>query len=400
MARRVGEMNARFSALMLTASMAFAFGSPMIVSAQPATPQNSARPPATQPPAATPGQPNLPRQTPGQMGAGISPAAATQNAPAAEPTLAVVKKRGQLLCGVNGELPGFSIVDKQGRWSGFDVDFCRSIAAATLNDASKVKFVPATATNRFELLKSGQIDLLVRNTTITLRRSTGDTGVRYAAVTFIDAQSFAVSKRSGIDSLAKLDKARICVTRDTTYQQNTLEWFAGMGMSVRLVLFDKTEATFEAFVSGACEAVTQQSTGLVTAILGTGKQDDYLVLPEIISKEPHGPYVRAGDNDWIDIVRWTHNARLEAEEIGITSQNLESFRNTRSLAARRLLGIDTGNGKALGLDEQWAYRIIAQVGNYGESYERHFGAESPLKYARGLNALWTRGGVMYPLPMR
>ena len=372
----------------------------MMVSAQPATPQNSARPPATSPPAATPGQPNLPRQTPGQMGAGISPAAATQNAPAPEPTLAVVKKRGQLLCGVNGELPGFSIVDKQGRWSGFDVDFCRSIAAATLNDASKVKFVPATATNRFELLKSGQIDLLVRNTTITLRRSTGDTGVRYAAVTFIDAQSFAVSKRSGIDSLAKLDKARICVTRDTTYQQNTLEWFAGMGMSVRLVLFDKTEATFEAFVSGACEAVTQQSTGLVTAILGTGKQDDYLVLPEIISKEPHGPYVRAGDNDWIDIVRWTHNARLEAEEIGITSQNLESFRNTRSLAARRLLGIDTGNGKALGLDEQWAYRIIAQVGNYGESYERHFGAESPLKYARGLNALWTRGGVMYPLPMR
>jgi general L-amino acid transport system substrate-binding protein len=396
MARLVGEMNARVSALILTASMAFSFGSPVTVSAQPATPQNSARPPVTQSPA-TPGQPSLPRQTPGQMGAGISPAAATR---APEPTLAVVKKRGQLLCGVNGELPGFSIVDRQGRWSGFDIDFCRSIAAATLNDASKVKFVPATATNRFELLKSGQIDLLVRNTTITLRRSTGDTGVRYAAVTFIDGQSFAVAKRSGIDSLAKLDKARICVTRDTTYQQNTLEWFAGLGMSVRLVLFDKTEATFEAFVAGACEAVTQQSTGLVTAILGTGKQDDYLVLPEVISKEPHGPYVREGDNDWIDIVRWTHNARLEAEEIGITSQNLESFRNTRSLAARRLLGIDTGNGKALGLDEMWAYRIIAQVGNYGESYERHFGAESPLKYARGLNALWTRGGVMYPLPMR
>ncbi len=400
MAKRVGEMNARFSALLLTASMAFSVASPMMVSAQPATPQNSARPPATQPPA-TSGHPNLPRQTPGQMGAGISPAAATPAAPAApEPTLAIVKKRGQVLCGVNGELPGFSIVDRQGRWSGFDVDFCRSIAAATLNDASKVKFVSATATNRFELLKSGQIDLLVRNTTITLRRSTGDTGVRYAAVTFIDGQSFAVPKRSGIDSLAKLDKARICVTRDTTYQQNTLDWFAGLGMSVKLVLFDKTEATFEAFVSGACEAVTQQSTGLVTAILGTGRQDDYLVLPEVISKEPHGPYVRATDNDWIDIVRWTHNARLEAEELGITSQNLESFRNTRSLAARRLLGIDTGNGKALGLDELWAYRIIAQVGNYGESYERHFGAESPLKYARGLNALWTRGGVMYPLPMR
>ena len=177
-------MNTRFPALLLTASLSLAHLSPVMVSAQPATPQNSARPPATQPPAATPGQPNLPRQTPGQMGAGISPAAAAQTAP--EPTLAVVKKRGQLLCGVNGELPGFSIVDRQGRWSGFDVDFCRSIAAAALNDASKVKFVPATATNRFELLKSGQIDLLVRNTTITLRRSTGGTGVRYAAVTFID----------------------------------------------------------------------------------------------------------------------------------------------------------------------------------------------------------------------
>ena len=335
------------------------------------------------------------------MGAGVSPAAATTpQAPAQEPTLALIKKRGQILCGVNGELHGFSFVDKQGRWSGFDVDFCRSVAAATLGDASKVKFVPATATNRFEMLKSGQMDLLARNTTITLRRSTGDTGVRYAAVTYIDSQGFAVSKKSGIKNLSELDKARICVTRDTSYQQNTLDWFAGLGLSVKLVLFDKTEATFEAFVAGACEAVTQQATGLVTAIVNTGKADDYMVLPERISKEPHGPYVRAGDNDWIDIVRWTHNARIEAEELGITSQNLESFRNTRSLAARRLLGLDTGNGKSLGLDEQWAHRIIAQVGNYGESYERHFGADSPLKYARGVNALWTKGGVMYPLPMR
>jgi general L-amino acid transport system substrate-binding protein len=342
----------------------------------------------------------LPRQTPGQQGAGVSPTAATSEAPTKEPTLALIRKRGQVLCGVNGELPGFSIVNRQGEWSGFDVDFCRSIAAATLGDATKVKFVPATATNRFDLLKNGQIDLLVRNTTITLRRSAGDTGVRYAAVTYIDGQGFAVSKRSGITNLVQLDKARICVTRDTTYQQNTLDWFGGLGLSVRLVLFDKTEATFEAFVAGACDAVTQQSTGLVTAILGAGRAEDYMVLPEIISKEPHGPYVRAGDNDWIDIVRWTHNARLEAEELGITSQNIESFRNTRVLAARRLLGIDTGNGKALGLDEQWAQRIIAQVGNYGESYERHFGAGSALKYARGVNALWTKGGVMYPLPMR
>lgn len=333
------------------------------------------------------------------MGAGVSPAAANQPT-VPEPTLSLVKKRGQVLCGVNGELHGFSVVDRQGKWSGFDVDFCRSIAAATLGDASKVKFIQATATNRFDLLKSGQLDLLVRNTTITLRRSTGDTGVRYAALTYIDGQGFAVPKRLGINNLAKLDKMRICVTRDTTYQQNTLDYFAGLGLSVRLVLFDKTEATFEAFLAGACDAVTQQSTGLVTAIVGTGKADDYLVLPEIISKEPHGPYVRTGDDAWIDIVRWTHNARLEAEELGITSQNLESFRNSRSLAVRRLLGVDTGNGKSLGLDEQWAYRIIAQVGNYGESYERYFGADSPLRYARGVNALWTQGGVMYPLPMR
>ena len=271
------------------------------------------------------------------MGAGVSPAAAT--APQApEPTLALIRKRGQVLCGVNGELPGFSAVDTQGRWSGFDVDFCRSIAAATLGDVSKVKFVASTATDRFDLLKSGQIDLLVRNTTITLRRSTGDTGVRYAAVTYIDGQGFVVSKRSGIKNLVQLDKARICLTRDTTYQENTLDWFAGLGLSVKLVLFDRTEATFEAFVTGACEAVTQQSTGLAAAIVGTGKADDYLMLPEIISKEPQGPYVRAGDDEWLDIVRWTHNARLEAEELGITSQNVESFRNTRLLAARRLLG--------------------------------------------------------------
>lgn len=341
----------------------------------------------------------MPIQTPGQVGAGLSPAAAT--APQApEPTLALIKKRGQVLCGVNGELPGFSAVDKQGLWSGFDVDFCRSIAAATLGDVSKVKFVASTATDRFDLLKSGQIDLLVRNTTITLRRSTGDTGVRYAAVTYIDGQGFVVSKRSGIKNLVQLDTARICLTRDTTYQENTLDWFAGLGLSVKLVLFDRTEATFEAFVTGACEAVTQQSTGLAAAIVGTGKADDYLMLPEIISKEPQGPYVRAGDDEWLDIVRWTHNARLEAEELGITSQNVESFRNTRLLAARRLLGLDTGNGQSLGLDEQWAYRIIAQVGNYGESYERYFGAESALKFSRGVNALWTKGGVMYPLPMQ
>ena len=393
-------MNTKFSAILVAVSAMLALAAPLMVSAQPASTPNPARPPAAQAPVTPPGQPSLPRQTPGQVGAGVSPAAATPEARTQEPTLALVKRRGQLLCGVNGELHGFSVVNKQGEWSGFDVDFCRSIAAATLGDASKVKFVPATATNRFDLLKSGQIDLLVRNTTITLRRSSGDTGVRYAAVTYIDGQGFAVSRHSGITNLVQLDKARICVTRDTTYQQNTLDWFAGLGLSVRLLLFDKTEATFDAFVAGACDAVTQQSTGLVTAILGAGRAEDYVVLPEIISKEPHGPYVRAGDNDWIDIVRWTHNARLEAEELGITSQNLESFRNTRSLAARRLLGIDTGNGKALGLDEQWAHRVIAQAGNYGESYERHFGAGSALKFARGVNALWTKGGVMYPLPMR
>lgn len=334
------------------------------------------------------------------MGAGVSTAVASApQAPALEPTLALIKKRGQVLCGVNGELPGFSAVDTQGTWSGFDVDFCRSIAAATLGDAGKVQFVAATATDRFDLLRSGRIDLLVRNTTITLRRSTGDTGVRYAAVTYIDGQGFVVSKQSGIKNLVQLDKARICLTRDTTYQENTLDWFAGLGLSVRLVLFDKTEATFEAFLAGACEAVTQQSTGLVAAIVDTGKANDYLMLPEIISKEPQGPYVRAGDDQWIDIVRWTHNARLAAEELGITSRNVESFRNTRLLAARRLLGIDTGNGQSLGLDEQWAYRVIAQAGNYGESYERYFGADSALKYSRGVNALWTKGGVMYPLPM-
>ena len=334
----------------------------------------------------------------------VLPAAAGAQSPGpaarAGGTLAEVQKRGVLHCGTNGELPGFSTVDRQGRWSGFDVDLCKAVAVAVLRDANKVKYIPATAVNRFDMLRSGQIDMLARNTTITLQRTAG-TGVRFAAVTFFDGQAFVVPKRLNIANLVGLDGRRVCITRGTTYEANTAEWFAQRKLAVTPVLFDTTEATIEAFLSGACDAVTHQSAGLAAAIVATGKAADYLVLPGLISKEPHGPYVRAGDDVWQDVVRWAHNARLEAEELGVSSLNVEQrVRNTTDPATRRLLGLDPGNGKALGLDEEWAVRIIKHVGNYGESYEKYFGTGSPLKFGRGANALWTHGGLLYSLPMR
>ena len=346
-------------------------------------------------------QAQLPGQTPGQSRpqAGQTPPSPPSQA-AKETTLAMVKARGHLLCGVNGELPGFSKADSKGQWSGFDVDFCRALAAAALDDAARVKFVVATASDRFELLQRGAIDVLVRNTTITLRRATGDSGLRYAAITFIDGQAFAVTKQSGITTLGGLANGRICMTRNTTYEQNTVDWFAGRRLTMTPVLFDRTEPMIEAFLGGSCDAITQQSTGLATALIQTGRAADFLVLPEIVSKEPHGPWVRAGDDQWLDIVRWTHNARLEAEELGITSRNVDAMKASRLLGIRRLLGLEPGNGQQLGLDEEWAYRAIKQTGNYGESYERFFGEGSPLRFAHTVNALWTKGGTMYPLPMR
>lgn len=321
------------------------------------------------------------------------------DASAAEPTLEVVKKRGQLVCGVNGELPGFSFFNAVKEWEGLDVEFCRTVAAAVLGDASKVKFVPLTAERRFGALAAGEVDLLSRNSTATLQRAVG-TDVRFAAVTYYDGQAFVVPKRLNIDRAASLRGSNVCVIRGTTHATNMDSWFRVRRLSVIPVSFDTAAEMYAAFFANRCLAVTQDSTALASMMVRSGKAADYLMLPEIISKEPLGPYVRRGDDAWLDIVRWTHYAMLQAEEYDIRKDNVDDKRESNDPAVRLLLGAHPGNGKALGLDEAWAYNVVKQVGNYGESYERNVGQGSALKFARGINALWSKGGLMYPLPLR
>src|SRR5215471_3759819 len=317
----------------------------------------------------------------------------------AESTLDVVKKRGQIVCGVNVGLGGFSLPDSQGKWSGLDVDMCNAIAAAVLGDANKTKYVPLSAQQRFLALQSGEIDVLLRNSTITLERDAG-IGLQYAGVNFYDGQGFMVSKKLGVKTLAELNGATICVAQGTTHEFNVASWFRGRNLSFKPVVFESVDVMYEAFFSGRCDAVTQDSSALASALATRGRQNDYMILPELISKEPLGPFVRRGDDVWMTVVRWSLFAMLEAEERGITKANVEEQLKSSDALVQRLLGVKPGNGKALQLDENWAYNIIKQVGNYGESYERNVGMGSPLKLARGLNGLWTKGGLMYPLPLR
>ncbi|MFI5000106.1 MAG: amino acid ABC transporter substrate-binding protein [Reyranellales bacterium] len=317
---------------------------------------------------------------------------------AAESTLDVVKKRGQLICGVNGELPGFSFLNAVKEWEGIDVDLCRAIAAAVLGDATKVKFVPLTAQQRFQALKAGEIDVLARNSTVTLQRDTG-LGVQFAAINFFDGQAFVVPTKLKIKELASLRSSTICFTKGTTHEANMLAWFRVRALSVMPVGFDTQDAMYDAYFASRCVAVTQDATALAASIVRRGKAAEESMLPEVISKEPLGPYVRRGDEGWLDVVRWTHYAMIEAEERGIYKANVDEIRQTLDPEAKTFLGVTPGNGKALGLDEAWAYNIIKQVGNYSDSFERNLGTHSPLNLARGINALWTKGGQMYPLPM-
>jgi general L-amino acid transport system substrate-binding protein len=317
----------------------------------------------------------------------------------AQSTLAAVKKRGEMVCGINGSLAAFSYLDGQKVRVGFDADYCRAVAAAVLGDATKVKFVALPIAKRFEALKSGDIDLLVRHSVVSLER-TANAGVRYATVSFIDGQAFVVPRSSGVSGLVGLDKKSICVTKDTAHQQNVETWFALRGLSVDTMSFDDQDAMYAAFFGGKCVGVSQEATILASTIIASGKAADYLMLPEIISKEPLGPYVRSNDDGWYDIVHWTHNAMIEAEELGIRQGSVDESLTSKDPEVRRLLGVDPGYGKLLGLDDKWAYNVIKQVGNYSEVYERNFGSGSPLKFGRGVNALWAKGGVMYSLPMR
>lgn len=319
---------------------------------------------------------------------------------AAQSTLETVKKRDKLLCGVNGALPGFSIQNAQQQWEGLDVDFCRAVAAATLGDASKVTFIPTTAQDRFDRLVKGEFDLLARNSTVTLQRATGNRA-RFAVVNYYDGQAFVVSKKSGIARVSGLSDRIVCVTKGTTHQFNLVAWLKLRGTSALVLTLDTAEEMYKAFFAGRCVSATADATALAAVLVSSGKASDYAMLPDFISKEPLGPFVRNGDSPWLDIVRWTHYAMVDAEEREITKNNVDGRRqDATDPNVRLLLGTDPGNGKALGLDEKWAYNIIKQVGNYNEVFERNVGQRSPLGFARGLNALWSKGGLMFPLPLR
>jgi general L-amino acid transport system substrate-binding protein len=314
-------------------------------------------------------------------------------------TLETVKKRGQVICGVNVGLGGFSLPDSQGKWKGLDVDMCGALAAAVLGDATKTKFMPLSAQQRFLALQSGEIDVLVRNSTITLERDTS-LGIQYAGVNFFDGQGFMVAKKAGVKALPELGGATICVAQGTTHEFNMAGYFRSRNLSIKPVVFESQDLMYEAFFAGRCDAMTQDSSALASALATRGKQADYMVLPELISKEPLGPFVRRGDDQWLAVVRWSLFAMLEAEERNITQGNVDDELKSTDPLVQRLLGVKAGNGKALGLDEKWAYTIIKQIGNYSESFERNVGMGSPLKLQRGINALWTKGGLMYPLPLR
>jgi general L-amino acid transport system substrate-binding protein len=314
-------------------------------------------------------------------------------------TLKMVKERGQLICGANGQLAGFGMPDPKGHWVGFDVDFCRAIAAAIFNDPDKVKFVPLIAKDRFTALQSGEVDVLSRNTTWTMSRDTS-LGLDFAAVTFYDGQAFMVHKSLKVSSALELNGAAICVQQGTTTELNLADYFRSHHMSLKTATFATAEEAIKAYDTGRCDAFTTDSSGLYGERLLLSDPSASIVLPEIISKEPLSPAVRQGDDSWDDLVRWTHYAMVDAEELGVTSSNVDEQLKSPNPEIRRLLGVEGQFGQALGLSNDWAYRIIKYIGNYGESFERNVGQGSPLKIARGLNALWTKGGLQYGLPIR
>jgi general L-amino acid transport system substrate-binding protein len=329
------------------------------------------------------------------VGAALGAAAAVS---ANAGTLDQVKARGQLICGANPGLAGFGLPDDQGVYKGLDVDECRAIAAAIFNDPTKVKFLPINAKDRPTILASGEIDVLIRNTTWTLSRQTG--GMFFTGINYYDGQGFMVRKKLGIDSALKLDGASVCVQQGTTTELNLADYFRANNMKLEAVVFATDDEATKAYDTGRCDAYTTDASGLYSERLKMSVPDDHIVLPEIISKEPLGPSVRKDDIQWFQIVQWTHYALITAEELGVTQANVDDKLKSDNPAIRRLLGVEGDFGKGLGLTNDWAYRIIKAVGNYGESFERNVGQGSPIKIRRGLNALWNQGGLQYAPPIR
>ena len=320
-------------------------------------------------------------------------------AASAQATLNKVKQRGFLACGSNPALPGFSMPDAQGNWTGFDIDYCRAHAAAIFNDPTKVRFVPLAGKDRFTALQSGEIDVLVRNSTWTMSRDT-QLGLNFPAVNYYDGQGFMVRKRLGVSSAKELGGATICTQQGTTTELNLADFFRSNNIKYEVVAYATADETFKAYDSGRCDAFTTDGSALFAERLRASNPDDHVVLPEIISKEPFSPAVRHGDDQWGDLVRWVHFAMLNAEELGVTKANVDQMTKSDNPEIKRLLGNEGNYGEALGLTNDWAVRVTRHMGNYGEIFERNIGEGSPLKIKRGLNALWTKGGLQYGIPIR
>ena len=314
-------------------------------------------------------------------------------------TLQDVKAKGFITTGVNEGLFGFSMPDDKGVWRGLDVDTARAVSAAVFGSPTKLKFVPLTAKTRFTALQSGEIDMLTRNATQTLTRETS-LGLNFVHVNFYDGQGFLVSKKLGVKSAKELDGATVCVLPGTTTELNAADYFRANKMTMKPVVIESTPELAKAFFAGRCDCLTSDASQLAGTRATAPNPDDYMILPEIISREPLAPAVRHGDDQWYDVVNFSVMAMIEAEYLGISSKNVDEMLKSKDPQVQRFLGVNPGNGEALGLDEKWAYNIVKMVGNYAEVFERNVGTNTPLKIERGLNALWTNGGIMYTPPFK
>lgn len=330
---------------------------------------------------------------------GVAFAATIACAAVSSPTLEEVRARGSLVCGVNEGLPGFSYVNERGAWSGFDVDFCRAVAAAIFGDPNKVRLTPLSAEARFEALRDGKIDLLSRNSTWTMGRET-EYGLTFVGVTYYDGQGFMVPRALRVRSALELDGARVCVQGGTTTIENLGDFFAANNLAKQDVIVSSTDEAIKDYEAGLCSVLTSDLSQLYALRLRLSKPRDHIILPDVISKEPLGPVVRQKDLQWIEIVRWVHFAMLNAEELGVSSKTIGQAMRSRKPEVMRLVGTAGDFGQQIGLTNAWAANIIRAVGNYGEVFDRNLGAKSPLAIPRGLNQLWTSGGIQYAPPIR
>jgi general L-amino acid transport system substrate-binding protein len=325
--------------------------------------------------------------------------AAFAHSTGSSPTLAAVKARGSLVCGVNEGLPGFSNVDERGIWTGFDVDFCRAIAAAVFGDPKKVKLVPLSADARFQALRDGKIDVLARNSTWTMGRET-EFGLTFVGATYYDGQGFMVPRALHINSALQLDGAKVCVQSGTTTIDNLADFFSINSMALQEVISSSTDESIKNYDAGLCSALTSDLSQLYALRLRLAKPRDQVILPDVISKEPLGPVVRNNDLQWISVVRWVYFVMINAEELGVSSQTIDQALRSQKPEVKRLVGTTGDFGEEIGLTNAWAANIIRTVGNYGEVFERNLGAKTPLAIPRGLNQLWNEGGIQYAPPIR